>query len=278
MKLSKGMLSLSVFLMISIGLFGHFFNDYMKVKAENIVKNRIDDYLQDLLDRIKNRRNILLTAAVILSKDKDVGKCLQKLEETSCVEHLLRIQNSFSKINFAEGMKIHLHTKDFKSFFRVWDVNDKGDNLSLFRDSLELIKDTKKEVSGIEIGRFSMLIRGISPVITHRDEYLGSIEVMSDFSSITGYFKKSDIDFFVLMYKKYQQVAIKIDYPINRRVGKFIVINSVNSEINSFRDIEFKDTGYKITKNYYVIYTPIYDIMGEKIGFYVLKILKKKLL
>ncbi len=49
-----------------------------------------------------------------------------------------------------------------------------------------------------------MLMRGISPILDG-NEYLGSIEVISDFDKITKDLKKRDIDFYVLMDKKYQQ-------------------------------------------------------------------------
>jgi methyl-accepting chemotaxis protein len=202
---------------------------------------------------------------------------LKDKKRDECTEHLQKIQTVFDSISFSENIKIHVHTADLKSFFRVWDLEDiKNDSLMFFRDSLQMIKEHKKELAGIEIGRFSMLMRGISPVLDG-DEYLGSIEVISNFDKITKDLKKREIDFYVLMDKKYQQISTKVSYSKEDYVGKYIVINSVNSELNVFREVTFKGTGYKATKNHYVIYTPIYDIAGEKIGFYVLKILKSKL-
>lgn len=277
MKLSKGLIIGTIAMVISILILGYFFRDYMIHKQNSMIQQRIDNHLENLLDKIRDRKNIILTASVLLSYDSDVKKCLRDTKRDECKDHLKEIQTKFDSISFSKNIKIHVHTSDLKSFFRVWDFeNIKNDSLMFFRDSLQMIKENKKELAGIEIGRFSMLMRGISPILDG-DEYLGSIEVISDFDKITKDLKKRDIDFYVLMDKKYQQISTKVSYLKQNYINKYIVINSVNSELNIFSEVVFKGTGYKATKNHYVIYTPIYDIAGEKIGFYVLKILKSKL-
>ena len=277
MKLSKGLIIGTIAMVISILILGYFFRDYMIHKQNSMIQQRIDNHLENLLDKIRDRKNIILIASVLLSYDANVKRCLSDNKRDECKEHLKEIQTKFDSITFSKNVKIHVHTADLKSFFRVWDLdNIKNDNLMFFRDSLQMIKDHKKELAGIEIGRFSMLMRGISPILDG-NEYLGSIEVISDFDKITKDLKKRDIDFYVLMDKKYQKISTKVSYSNQNYVGRYIVINSVNSELNILNEVIFKGTGYKEIKNHYVIYTPIYDIAGEKIGFYVLKILKLKL-
>jgi hypothetical protein len=275
--MSRGLIFALLCLLASMSVLGYFVNDYMEYKQENIAQKRMDNYLKELLEKINNRKNVVLTASILLSNDRGVKYCLKENNRNKCVKYLKHIQDTFNKISFSQDTMIHVHTADFKSFFRVWDLeNNENDSLVSFRDSLQYIKETKKENSGIEVGRFSMLIRGISPVIEN-DEYLGSIEVISNFDRITSYFKKIDLDFYVLMNKKYEKIAEKVNYSRQKKVNDYIVVNNVNSELNVFRDIEFKGTGFVKKNNFYIVYTPIYDINNEKIGFYALKVLASKL-
>ena len=277
MKVNKSLIIATVSIALSIVILGYFSRDYIVHKQNSMIQQRIDNHLENLLDKIRDRKNIILTASVLLSYDSDVKQCLKDQIRDECTEHLKKIQTVFDSISFSKNIKIHVHTSDLKSFFRVWDLNNlENDNLMFFRDSLQMIKENKKELSGIEIGRFSMLMRGISPVLDG-GEYLGSIEVISNFEKITKDLKKREIDFYVLMDRKYQQISTKVNYTKQSYVGKYVVINSVNSELNIFSEVVFEGTGYKVIKNHYVIYTPIYDIAGDKIGFYVLKIVKSKL-
>lgn len=277
MKITKGHTLFVGFLLLSIALLAYFFNDHIRYKQEEIVQKRLDSYLQELHDKLKDRKNIVLTAAMLLSKDTSVKKCLQQDRKEACIEHLKTIQESFNSVAFSKNTMIHVHTADFRSFFRVWDLQNRhNDLLASFRESLQAVKKHKKEASGIEIGRFSMLIRGISPVLDD-NKYLGSIEVISDFQNTTEYFKKRGINFYVLMDKKYEHIVKKVDYPASQRAGKYILVNDVNSDLNIFRDINLKGTGYMKKAGHYILYTPIYSMSNDKVGFYVLKILPSKL-
>lgn len=277
MKITKRLGFLLVFLFVSIAVLGYFFNDYLEYKKETIVRQKMDFYLQDLLEKIKERKNIILTASVLLSNDSNVKKCLKEKKRINCLPYLQHVQELFDSITFSQDIKIHVHTSDFKSFFRVWDLTNESDSLVAFRESLQNIKETKKSISGIEIGRSSMLIRGISPIIDKK-VYLGSIEVISDFEKITKQYKQRNIDFYVLMDKKYEKIAKKVKYPFNSKVDNYVVVNSINSNLSILEGIEFKETGYIQKENQYILYTPIYSLSNDKVGYYVLKILKSKLI
>lgn len=277
MRLTKGLIFLCVFVVLSVSILGYFFNDHLNYKQESAVQKYLDTHLKDLFEKLKERKNITLTAALLLANNKEIKECLKMKDREKCVTYLKYIQDTFAKISFSQDIKIHVHTQDFRSFFRVWDLeNQKNDSLVSFRDSLQSIKESRQPIAGIEIGRFSLLLRGISPIF-QEDEYLGSIEVISDFSSITEYYKQKNIDFYVLMDKKYEKIVSKVEYPARKRFDKFIVINNVNSGFNLFRDISFKDTGFVQLENFYIVYTSIYNFSNEKVGFYLLKIPKTKL-
>lgn len=277
MRLTKGLTALFALLFIGVCVFGYFFNDYLHYKQESLVQKHLDGYLKDLFEQLKERKNIVLTAAILLSSNKEVEECLEEMDRSKCVQYLKHVQKSFEQNSFSQDINIHIHTKDFKSFFRVWDLqNTKHDSLASFRESLQSVKESKFPVSGIEIGRYSLLIRGIVPILDGQN-YVGSIEVISNFNNITEYFKRKNVDFFVLMDKKYEKIASMVDYPVSKRFDRYIVVNKVNSSFNLLRDIDFKDTGFIEKEGYYLVYTPIYSFSNDKVGFYVLKIAASKL-
>jgi hypothetical protein len=277
MKSIKGPTALLVFLLIGTGVFGYFFNDYLSYKKQTIVQKNLDGYLKDLFEQLKERKNIVLTSALLLADNRDIKECLKSEERSRCIDYLKHIQKTFQKISFSKDINIHMHTKDFKSFFRVWDLNsNKHDSLASFRESLQSVKESKIPLAGVEIGRYSMMIRGIAPIYD-KDEYNGSIEVVSNFNKITKYFRTKGVDFFVLMDKKYEKVASMLKYGISRRFNHYIIVNNVNSSFDIFRDIQFKDTGFLQKEGFYILYTPIYSFSNKKIGFYVLKIPEQKL-
>lgn len=267
----------TLFVLLTLSVLVYFFNDYLNYENESKVKAQMDLYLKDLTGKLKDKRDIVLTAAVLLAKDNDVQACLSKKSRINCTGHLKKVQMTFNNLSFSKNIKIHVHTKDLKSFFRLWELGEnKNDSLSSFRESLLMVKDTKKELSGVEIGRSSMLLRGISPVLD-KDEYLGSIEVITDFNSIASSYRKIGINFYVLMHKRYKDIVNKVSFDKDNKIGDFLVINELNSRVNALENINFKGTNYIKKENFYILYTPVFDITGNEIGYYVLKINQNKI-
>lgn len=277
MKLNKSLIAIIGFVLICILTLGYFFSDYLKYKQENIVKNYLDAQIKELFEKIKERKEFTTAVAILLSKNVEIKECLKINDKTKCEKYLKQIQDEFNESHFSHDIKIHMHTKNFRSFFRVWDLsNSKNDILVSFRESLQQAKYSKKAVTGLEIGRYSLLIRGVAPIFIN-DEYLGSIEVISDFENITRYFKEKDIDFFLLMDKKYEKIASMIEYPSKKRFNNFVIVNNINSGLDFLGNIELEDTSFIKRNNYYLIYTPVYDISNNKVGFYILRIPTSKL-
>lgn len=272
MKLSRGLSGLFLFAFLGIFIFGYFVNDSLRYKQESLLQKHLDSHLKDLFAKIQERRNIALSAALILSHDKEIKGCLKDMDPKKCIDYLKQTFNAFEKIPFLEDIKVHIHTKDFRSFIRIWDLEDsKFDSLFSFRESLQDVKTSQDIISGVEIGRFSLLIRGIAPIVEDK-EYLGSIEVISNFDAITKFYKEKNIDFYVLMDRKYEKIASKVEYQQRQKIGKYLLVNSTNTSSKLLQDLEFSESGFVKKENFYILHTPIYNLSKENIGFYILKI------
>ena len=160
-------------------------------KAES---NSLHVYLKNQLEA---KYDVGLTNAINISSNFDVIEALQYHNIEFAIEGLGKIIQTFKENTPFKNVKIHIHTKDVKSFLRQWKPTKNGDDLSGFRHTILKVKETKKPLVAIELGRSGMVIRGIAPII--RDfNYLGSVEFIQGFNSIVKAAKK-DINAKVLV-------------------------------------------------------------------------------
>lgn len=246
------------------------YNKSISFEEEETLKKQIDSFLLALDNKIEEIEKVALTSSVILAKNPLVVECLAKEDRSICVDYLLGVKNAISVANLFDNIRFHLHTKDFKSFVRLWDYqNLKNDPLDSFRHGFEKIKATKRPITGVEIGRHGMFIRAIAPVFS-KDAYLGSIEAVVDFKSLNEYFKKDGIDFYVLMNNEHKNISNAITYSPDSKLDNYTIINQETNKLGFVKNINFEGTGYIKKGDYYILHTPIIGINGENIGFYIL--------
>lgn len=262
---------LSAALMLFFGLVILFlYNKSIAYEEEETLKKQMDSLLLTLHNKIAETTKVSLTSSVILAKNPNVIQCLHEQKREYCLQYLLEIKNSMAQANIFENTRLHLHTKDFKSFMRLWDYsNENNDDLSTFRHALEKIKQSKQPIQGIEIGRYGMFMRAIAPVFSQGD-YLGTIETVVDFKDLNAYFKKDGVVFYVLMKNEYIPIANFTSYPQKLMLDNYAIVNQDINGLNFIKEINFQGTGYLRRGDSYVLYTPIIDINGEHIGFFVL--------
>ena len=262
---------LSAALMLFFGLVMLFLYDKsIAYEEEATLKKQMDALLLTLHNKIEETTKVSLASSVILAKSPHVVACLSQQEREHCLQYLLEVRNSMAQANIFDNTMLHLHTKDFMSFMRLWDYsNQTNDDLSTFRHALEKIKQSKQPIHGIEIGRHGMFMRAIAPVFSKSD-YIGTIETVVDFKDLNEYFKKDGIELYVLMKNEYLPIANAASYDQKLMLDNYTIVNQEVNSLNFIKEINFQGTGYLKRGDYYVLYTPIVDINGEHIGFFVL--------
>ena len=262
---------LSAALMLFFGLIILFlYNKSISYEEEETLKKQMDSLLLTLHNKIAETTKVSLASSVILAKSPHVIACLSEQKREECLQYLLEIRNSMAQADVFENAHLHLHTKDFKSFIRLWDYsNPHHDDLSTFRHALEKIKQSKHPIQGIEIGRYGMFMRAIAPVF-NKDEYIGTIETVVDFKDLNNYFRKDGIELYVLMKKEYLPIASAMNYGDKLMLDNYAIVNQEVNGLNFIKEANFQGTGYLKRGDYYVLYTPIVDINGEHVGFFVL--------
>ncbi|TCM77360.1 methyl-accepting chemotaxis protein, partial [Rhodovulum steppense] len=82
----------------------------------------------------------------------------------------------FAELRDQQGVRqFHFHTPQSHSFFRVNQPETFGDDLSAFRKTVVLANTTRAPVTGLELGRGGLAVRGIAP-IAHNGGHVGTVE------------------------------------------------------------------------------------------------------
>ncbi len=268
---NKNFFKITLFVVFSCITLIWVFDNYLTTQKQEKIEIRIDSYLKELTDLVDKNKNLVMTASVLLSKDESIKRCLRTKEQCNCLKYLSKSKESLLNTYLFDDFKIHVHDKDLNSFYRLWDPNRENDSLDSFRHSLKIVKKHKTPISCIEIGRFSMLIRGISPVIDD-GKYLGSIEAITNFNSLIEEFEQKGVKLYILMNREYQSVASKVEFSKEQELRDFVLLNKTNEDISFLNDVDFNGTQYHKMGYYYIVNTPIYDISRQVIGYYVLKV------
>ncbi len=93
------------------------------------------------------------------------------------IENEFRSINELLQRNTGMEAKIHFHLPPARSFIRCW-TTKRGDDLSATRNSILQISKLHQAIAGIEIDKSGVVLRGISPVMSARGIYYGSVEII----------------------------------------------------------------------------------------------------
>ena len=186
--------------------------------------------------------------------------------------------------------KLHFHTKNAHSLARVWRKGwqskvdgkkvDITDDLSSFRKTILNVKESKKNVSGIEIGRGGFVIRGLCPIIKD-GQYLGSNEFLIPFSEATKNLSKDDdINVGIYMSSKFLDIATKLQdktkYPVID--DKFVRVSTSDDDLFSKKlkttllDKGLEGLTFLQLDDNYISAMPIKDFTNNPIGVIVVSI------
>ena len=206
-------------------------NDRLRINSEMTLKWQVKG--KEIIDRyhklVQIYEDIALNQAAFYTKDKTVlnaynianqGDLFDPYDEST--KKARAILKNYFKDNLDgiadfskfEKFRLHFHTKNIRSLARVWLDNwqaivngekvDITDNISEFRNTIKKVIETKDFVSGIEIGKEGLVVRGVCPINNAQGEYQGSVEFLCPLSKvIKNLASGSDVNYAVYSYKKF---------------------------------------------------------------------------
>jgi len=256
---------------IVIGMCLIFYSSYNSVNKieEDIYKSETTSLQVYLKNQLAAKYDIGLTNAINIGSNFDVIEALEYDNIEFATEGLDRLIKTYKENTPFKNIKIHIHTKNLKSFLRHWSPKKHGDDLSGFRHTIVKVKETKKPLVAIELGRAGMVIRGIAPIIKG-DEYLGSVEFMQGFNSIVKAAKEDiNAQVLVLMDKTQLKTATLLkESPAAK--DSVLAQRKTDTDMNFFNEIKNLDLSvYKEsfkTENYFIVKQELKDFKGNRVG------------
>jgi len=169
-------------------------------------------------------------------------------------------------------LEVQVHDKKSNCYLRSWDYNLTNIPLASFRKGVVLVKETKKPLVSIEIGK-RLNIKAISPILKNR-EFEGSVEVIEGFGHLREKLLEHGYIMFIILNKKFLPIATSLK---NHQIiqNKFILVNEVY-EKNSFNALKNSDLsmlgsyGYFSKEKFSFGYFAIKNLHNENIGYCII--------
>ncbi len=222
-------------------------------------------------ESIKAKESIGLTNAINISKNYDVIRALKQNNRKLAISGLKEVSDEFKKYTNYKNIKIHIHDATVHSFLRAWKPNKYGDDLRSFRKTIVNVKENKKPLVAIELGRAGLVLRGLSPIIDGDGEYLGSVEFMQGLNSIVKAVRKTHgYELAIVMKNKYLSTATALSSALKINDYTLAVKEKVINKnfVENLKNIDISNTSsYQVTDNYFIVSVPIKDFSNEVVGF-----------
>ena len=239
---------------------------------ETVIRNKMD-YLHTFLQlEIGTKKQIGLTNAISIANNSSLAESLATNNRTLAIDILSKISSDFKENTQFHNVKLHMHTKDIKSFVRAWKPDKYGDDLSSFRHTIIQMRKTQKPFVSFEAGRVGLVLRGLAP-IKKEGEYLGSLEFIQGINSVAKAFEKKKMHFLLLMNEALTSIATKAKE--SQSIGNYRLSQKyVNTEfLQAAKKIDFD----ALLKNkqltdgkYYFTFEYVKDFSGKNVGIFLI--------
>ncbi len=161
------------------------------------------------------------TIAMALSLANDKSLALKVKNRDIEQDYYKQLIQNLTQETLYKNIWIQLFDRDINTLYRSWSQK-RGDNLSKIRTDLQETVKNKKVVYSISAAKFNLSLKAIVPLFV-KDEFVGIIEVISHFNSITKELQKSNIDSVVVLDKEYTS---RLEEPFTKLfIGEYYIAN-----------------------------------------------------
>ncbi len=220
--------------------------------------------------KFQAKKDVAISNVINLSQNYYVINALKENKRDIAIQGLKTVITDFKENTKFKNIKIHLHDKDINSFVRLWALDKFGDDLKGFRQTIISIKQNKKPLVAIELGRAGLVLRGLSPIIEN-GQYLGSVEFMQSLNSIIRDAEKNNLQSIILLDSKYLDISKKLKNA--PKLNKQFVLASKPKLLNQaffteMKKVDITKTG--TSDNYYFTSVAIKDFQNKIVGYSVM--------
>jgi len=233
----------------------------------------LDTTLQLAKNLLEEDERNALSLSLLLSQDKSFLQAYY-LQNRKKIFDIL--SQKIESINQFQGyhFDVQVHNAALHTYVRSWDFNTTNIPLASFREGLVKVKAYKKPIVSIEVGK-RLNIKAISPILKD-GEFQGSIEVIENFEHLRKKLSKQGYGFFVLLNKKYINIATTLKNNPSLS-DTFILVNTLDNN-NAFNSLKNEDLtklqtyGYFIQDKFSFGYFQIKNYHNDAIGYMIVSI------
>ena len=226
-------------------------------------------------DAVQHAYDIAYSGDISNAKNPEMEKARKSLRS-----FFASLEQGYKEALKSGSFRIHFHLPPARSLLRLWKPNQNvSDDLRSFRDTiLTISKDNHEVIKGIEIGRGGFAIRGLAPIFSDENKYLGSVEVLSTFDPVVKYSISNKNELIAIyMNKEFLPIAARLQNPkMNPIIGNdFVFVSSTSKKITDkviSSDILTSGKTFvhkKRSGNYMVAAVPLKSFNGQQIGVLV---------
>jgi len=259
-----------IFFLIIIVTLLFFLKKYNDIIKQNQIDILVSNNIELISSEISHQKKYALSLAILFSKNQHIIDALKLNQPQQLKNELDNLLKTISEYTKLKNIQIQVHTKNLKVFVRSWEDKDTGLNLTNFRHGLVKVKQTQQPFVSNELGkRFN--IKAISPIFDGK-EYIGSLEVIMDYSSLKERLKMADIEVLPLLNSKFLNIAKY--HQNNKKLYNFVIIekqyneNIYNTLFNHKEILEQKQFYYEIDDTI-LTFIPLGSIEKETVGYLV---------
>ncbi|WP_419671425.1 cache domain-containing protein [Aliarcobacter butzleri] len=256
----------------------YFLNKYNNIIEQNEIDIFVSNQVELVQQELTNQKNQALSLAILFSKNQNIIDNLEQDKPKELKKEILKLLEIIKTYSNQNNLQVQIHTKDLKVFVRSWEDKDSGLSLESFRKGLVKVKETKEPYVSNELGkRFN--IKAIAPIFNKSGEYIGTIEVIMDYSDLKNRLKYMGIDIIALLEKEYLQIAKS--HQNSAFLYDYVVIEDEYDK--SFFDFLLSNKEYLSNKKFYyenknkiITQIPLGDVDKQSIGLLMIRFDKDK--
>jgi diguanylate cyclase (GGDEF)-like protein len=236
------------------------------------------DMRNELQSLIKEKSEAILLVTLGLSANQNIKNAIKTHAYNKIgFDELITKLKRYSSL---QNVWFQLITPKGKSFYRSWS-DKRGDDLTYIRQDVAQMIREPQVISAISTGKYDMTFKAMVPIYDH-GKFIGIIETLAKFYSITQKMKNNDCDLLIIVdkhYKKqlseaYSQTFVDDYYIVNPLENKKLLQIIKNAPIEKYLHV----ATYMIdTKNSLLLTTlQLPDMNANPMGYFIItKDLKK---
>lgn len=247
--------------------------EYLKNQRDELTLlkhlEQVKSMRQELSSMILQKQKATVAIALSMANDKALSKSLLKKKIKD--KYYADLVKNLGEYTLYKNIWIQIFDVKAISLYRSWSPI-KGDSLLNIRSDIKDVIRTKKISFSISVGKFDLSIKAIVPVF-HEEKFVGVVEVVSHFNSISKQHSLYGIDSLVVLKKEYKE---QLKHPFTKIfIGDYYVANlNASKEKREYlkrNGIEnyFNDS-YKIEYEYLIVSYSLKDIHNNILGYFIM--------